>query len=137
MTIRIDEKEILTSSARTGTPEAVDLTYNGSGASGMRNENIRNLRVVVDVTAEEANASLQVKVTGSDPSSGSNYVLLAGNNIITTGTYFFDVGVDVETVSGESKKTFLPASLKVHFEHADTKNITYSASAVAQFDTYK
>lgn len=137
MTIRTIEQVLLASAARTATPADIDVSFDGTQVTAPKNASLRNVRVIVDVSAIALTPSVTPSIVGVDPVSGNEYELLAGTAVTGTGTTYLEVGMDVETSAGVGQRAFLPASVRVKFTHADTDSITYSATIVAQFDMYQ
>lgn len=138
MAIRKAHFTVLPSAARTATPDAVVLDFGSGGVSKPQIKNIRNMHIIIDVTAKTDTPSVQTTITATDPTSGKTYTLLGSiAAITTTGTTVLKIGPDIVAAAGIAAQDFIPEIVTLKFAHADTDSITYSVGVNAEFDTFQ
>lgn len=112
------EEIILASAARTATESSADFT----------NYNAKGIKVVIDVTADPATASVVFDIEGKDPISGNYYPLLTSAAIVAVGTTILTVFPGVSETANIKASDVLPRTYRVTATHADADSITYSVS---------
>ena len=114
-----EEIVLLASAARTASAESLDYT----------NFEARGVKVVIDVTADPASASVVFKIEGKDPASGKYYTLLASAAVAATGTTVLTVYPGIAATTNVAASDVLPKTWRVTATHADADSITYSVGA--------
>lgn len=110
---------VLPSAARTASLNSPDI----------ENMNGRGVKVVIDVTADPAAASVVFTIQGKDPASGKYYDLLSSVAIDSVGTTVLTLYPHVDGVSNVSKNDVLPRHWRVKAVAADSDSLTYSVGA--------
>jgi len=117
MSILNNTQVLKKSAARIATPSP----------SVLEGINLRNMHIIIDVTAVTATPSVQVAIEGLDPASGDYYELLAAIVAITaTGTTILKLGESIVPAAGLAEQDFIPDTTRISFTHADADSITYS-----------
>lgn len=122
---------LLTSSARTATPAAInlngDFTSKGSSVSFIEIDPaiLKNFHIIVDVTAIVTTPSIVVSIEASDEASDTFYPLLTSQAITSISKNVLKVGVDM-IESSESSSDFIPKKARIVITHANADSITYS-----------
>ncbi len=112
------EETILASAARTSSVSSSDFT----------NFNAKGIKVVIDVTADPAAASVTFDIEGKDPISGNYYSLLTSAAVTAVGTTVLTVFPGIAETANLKASDILPRTYRVTATHADGDSITYSVS---------
>jgi hypothetical protein len=113
--------EVLPSAVRT-TAQSIDL----------KNTNAKGVIVVLDVTVDDASASITLTIRAKDPTSGKYVDLLVAAAVAATGTTAYIVYPPIATAAGQVTKVVgypLPLDWNVEVAVADADAITYSIGA--------
>jgi len=140
MSSKVQSAILLPSLARIATPATLDIvqsrnTINLPGSSDTIRGQLRNIDIIIDVTAITATPSIQPTIDAIDPASSKLYNLLPAISSVTlVGTTVYRIGKDTVAAAGLNAQTFLPSIIRIIFTHADADSITYSVGMNYEFD---
>lgn len=105
--------------ARTATP--TPATFNTPS---------RECLIFINVTAVTSTPSVVFTLSGTDPSSGTDYTILASAAIVGTGMTVLRVSENLTAAANTIAKDYLPDVLKLAPVHGNANSITYSVHFV-------
>jgi len=124
--------ELLPSAARIASPSDIAVQ---SPIANISEGTLKNLHIIIDVTAIAATPSVQPTLVATDPVSGKTYDLLASIAAITaTGTTVLKLGKDIVAAAGLAAQDFIPENVTLKLTHADADSITYSVGMNAELE---
>lgn len=115
-----EEIKVLQSAARTASVNSDDF----------ENMNGRGVKVVIDVTADPAAASVVFTIQGKDPVSGKYFDILSSAAVTATGTTVLTVYPGVTASTNVAASDVLPRTWRVKAVAADADSLTYSVGAI-------
>lgn len=113
------EKIAFASTARTADPTPAVINTN----------RVKEVQIVIDVTAIAATPSVVFNVDMIDNLSGKFPVLLASAAIVATGTTVLQLGKGLPVTANVSANCPIPENIRIRPVHGDADSITYSVSA--------
>lgn len=111
---------VLESSSRTTTAQGT--------SADLRNENMRGVHVVLDVTVP-GTGSVTLTIEGKDAVSGEYYTILAGAAVTTDSTNVYKVYPGLTAVLNATASDIIPHQWRVKVTHNNANAITYSVGA--------
>lgn len=104
---------------------------------GLTNDGYKALEVLINVSADPGTDTMDVKIQGKDPISGTAYdISTAALSIASTGLYRMLVVPDFAATpatpvkSDQFEQDVLTRNLNVNIVHTGTDTLTYSVAAV-------
>lgn len=93
-----------------------------------RNENMRGLIVVLDVTVP-GTGSVTITIQGKDQISGKYYTILAGSAVTTQSTNVYKVYPGLTAAANSVASDIVPHQWRVLVTHNNANAITYTLGA--------
>lgn len=111
---------VLESASRTTTTQGTSVD--------LRNENMRGVHVILDVTTP-GTGSVTLSIEGKDAVSGEYYTLLTGAAVTTDSTNVYKVYPGLTASANAVVSDIVPHQWRVKVTHNNANAITYSVGA--------
>lgn len=115
----MSETVVYPSAARTATPAAFTLDIH----------RVRNLLVLIDVTAIGVAPSVVPTIDGVDVATGKLFPILAGAALTAIATRVLKVGPGITVAANLSVADIVPERIRITMTHGNADSITYAVTA--------